>query len=316
MKRKKIKVILFPDMQVLDVVGPVAVFEAADRALPNGLGYDIEFIAAKVGLTTTSGCISLQSHKAFADIDLADVDTILVPGGSKGTPKAMGDIGLRRIISQANSRGVRIASVCTGSFILAEAGILEGRKCTTHWSEIQRFVTMFPKIKVLKDVVYHTEGHIWTSAGVATGMDMTLAMLSEDHGQSFALEIARDLVLYIARCGDVGQISEFVANQSSIDEKINALIIKIKTSPNGRYDITTMAEQCNMSPRNFSRKFKDIYGKTPAAMVREIRVARAEFHMKDERIDLKRIAQMTGFSSADVMQQAVKAVRQNRCPKP
>lgn len=314
MTRKKIKVALFPNIQVLDVAGPVSVFEAANRNLPDLLKYEIELIAEDGGLVATNGCISLQAQSAFADVDLKDVDTIVVPGGSRGTPRAMLDVGLRRLIVEADRQNIRIASICTGAFILAEAGILEGRKCTTHWSEIRKFRSMFPAITVLENVIYHNEDHIWTSAGVATGIDMALAMVSEDHSRSVSLDVARDLVLYMARSGNQDQISEFVMNQGSGERRLEELVLEMKASPNGNYNIDHMAEQCNMSVRSFTRKFKETYGKTPAAMVREIRVARAEFYIKTARLDKSKIAQVAGFSSADVMRQAIKSVHRDRGP--
>lgn len=312
MERKRIKVILFPDTQVLDVVGPVSVFEAADRNLPDTLGYDIELVAAEVGLVATSGCISLQAKEAFIDVNLTDVDTILIPGGSRGTPRAMLDVNLRQLIRSADKQKIRIASICTGSFILAEAGILDGRRCTTHWSDMKKFNTLFPSIPVLKDVIYHTEDHVWTSAGVTTGIDMALAMVSEDHSRSVSLDVARDLVLYMVRSGGQAQISDFVINQSPNDRCLEDLVLEMKTSPNGNYDVTCMAERCNMSVRTFTRKFKNNYGKTPAAMVRELRVARAELHIRNSGLDQKKIAQLAGFSSVDVMRQAIKSVHRDR----
>jgi len=311
-RKKKVKVVLFPETQVLDVVGPIAVFEAADRNLPDTLGYDIELIASKLGLVATSGCLSLQAHKTFGDVDLTDVDTILVPGGSKGTPRAMLDVGLRRLITAADQQNIRIASICTGAFILAEAGILEGRQCATHWSEMKKFRNLFPSITLLKNVIYHHEDHIWTSAGVATGIDMALAMVTDDYAKSVSMDAARDLVLYMARKANQNQFSEFVVNQLSSERCLEDLVIGIKTSPSGNYDVARMAEQCNMSVRTFTRKFKDSFGQTPSAMVREIRVAHAELLAKSTRLDQSKIAQLSGFSSVDVMRQAMKSVHRDR----
>lgn len=311
-KRKKIKMVLFPETQVLDVVGPVSVFEAADRNLPDPMGYEIGLVASVKGMVATSGCISFQAQEVFAQVDLNGVDTILVPGGGQGTPRAMLDRNLCEFIREADRRKIRVASICTGSFILAEAGILNGRKCTTHWSDIEKMRTLFPGVTVLEDVIYHNEDHIWTSAGVTTGIDMALAMLSKDYSSYVSMEVARDLILYMARPGQHDQISDLVTDQDSNERLMQQLVLDMHAAPNKDYSVDQMADRCHMSVRTFTRKFKESFEKTPAAMIREIRVERAGFYMESENLDLKKIAQLVGFSSVDVMRQAMKSTHRNK----
>lgn len=312
MKRQSLVVVLFPDTQVLDIAGPVSVFEGANTVLPKSMGYDIKLVASFAEWVQTSGCIAIKPHDYIQSISVEDVDTLIVPGGSKGTPQAMKDFCLRKLLSAADSRGVRIASICTGAFILANAGVLDGRKCTTHWAEMAYFRRLFPGIEVLTDVIFHNEDHVWTSAGVTTGIDMSLAMVARDFGQRVAQKVARNLILYMARPGHLPQISEFIGAVPSIDGKLEELVLDIKTKPAANHQVTHMAERCNMSVRSFTRRFKHIYGQTPAAMVREVRVARAEFYMQTTAYSQKRIANLVGFSSPDVMRQAINSVRRAR----
>jgi transcriptional regulator GlxA family with amidase domain len=285
-ERRKLKVVLYPNTQVLDIAGPVSVFEGADRLLPEGEGYEVSLVATGDAPVATSGCIAIAPHGRIAAEDLDGVDTLLIPGGSRGTPQAMRDRGLMDLVRRAAEQGVRIASVCTGAFILAKAGVLGDRACTTHWAEIGNFQRQFPHVPVLRDVIYHCEGGIWTSAGVATGIDMALAIVAEDYGQEISQQVARDLVLYLARPGDQAQISEFLRDAPPVDEKLSALVRQIRSNPAASLDVAAMAERCNMSPRSFTRHFKRCFGQTPAAMVREVRAARAEFYMANTRYNL------------------------------
>ncbi|WP_281173395.1 GlxA family transcriptional regulator [Leisingera methylohalidivorans] len=310
-ERRKIKVVMFPDSQVLDISGPVTVFEGANKLLPPALGYDVSLISPGGGPVATNGCIAIQAHGSVESEDLEGVDTLLIPGGSKGTPQAMRDPALRRLVRRANDKQIRLMSICTGAFVLAEAGILDNRQCTTHWAEIGNFRRLFPGVTVLTDVIYHTEDNIWTSAGVATGIDMALAIVAEDFGQDISQQVARNLVLYMARPGHLEQISEFLRNVPTQEEKFNELVMYIRTNPAANHDVNRMAERCNMSTRSFTRKFKTALGKTPAAMVREIRAARAEFYMKNTDYNQKRIAALAGFSSVDVMRHCMKAVQKD-----
>lgn len=222
------------------------------------------------------------------------------------------DIRLLKFIREANARRIRIASICTGSFILAEAGILNGRQCTTHWSDIDRLRALYPKVSVLENVIFHTEDHIWTSAGVTTGIDMALAMLANDFSQSVSLEVARDLILYMARPGQQHQISDLVTNHISNDRLLEELMLDMNALPSKDYSVESMAERCHMSVRSFTRKFKDTFAKTPAMMIREIRVERANFYIETENLDLKKVAQLVGFSSVDVMRQAMKSISRKK----
>ena len=303
---------MFPKSQVLDIAGPVSVFEAANAVLDKSIGYDVKLVSSSKTSMPTSGCISMDVHETYSSIEFSGLDTILVPGGSKGTPDAMRDTELREFIQEADRRRIRIASICTGSFILAESGILDGRKCTTHWSDLERFRKLFPHIEVLSDVIFHNEDHIWTSAGVSTGIDMSLEILARDFGNHTAKKVAQNLILYMARPGYVEQISDFISDLPSVQEKMQDLLVYIKTTPNLDHSVPSMAARCNMSTRNFTRKFKNNYGKSPAAMVREVRVERAEFYMEKTEYTLKRIANLAGFSSVDVMRHAIYAVRRDK----
>ena len=298
--RKKVKVVLFPGCQVLDITGPISVLESANRALPENLGYDISIVAAQADCQQTSGCISIKAQEALSEVDLDGVDLLVVPGGNPGTQQAMKDLALLNLIRCAHDRGITIASICTGAFILAASGILVGRNCTTHWSEIDHFRNSFPEIGVHNDVIYHCDGKIWTSAGVSTGIDMSIALVAQDYGTMIANHVARNLVLFAARPPKQKQISDLLCIAASPRQKLQELVLYVNTLPNSDHSVSSMAERCNMSPRNFTRKFKDEFDMPPAAMVRKIRLARARYLMEHTNYNVKCVAKLSGFSSVNV----------------
>ncbi|MEP3035397.1 MAG: DJ-1/PfpI family protein, partial [Pseudoruegeria sp.] len=280
----------------------------ANRALPENLGYDISVVATRAGSQQTSGCIAIQAQESISQVDLSGVDLLVVPGGNPGTQQAMKDRALLDLIRRAHDRGITIASICTGAFVLAASGILEGRSCTTHWSGIDLFRSRFPEVRVQKDVIYHCEDNIWTSAGVSTGIDMSIALVTQDYGSLIANHAARNLVLFAARPPKQKQISDLLSISASPRQKLQELVLYINTQPNSDHSVSSMAERCHMSPRNFTRKFKEEFDMPPAAMVRKIRLARARYLLEHTNHNVKCVAKLSGFSSVNVMRQCLNVV--------
>lgn len=298
LRKKNIKIVLFPNCLLMDVTGPVSIFEAANYVLPENLGYLISFIGTQNGVVPTSGSISIPVTGNVADETLEDVDLLLIPGGNPGTKEAMKNADLLNLIRKANDAHTTIASICTGSFILAQAGVLQNIKCATHWGEIKNFKKLFPKTNIQSDVIYQKEDNIWTSAGVSTGIDMALAIVAEDLGTEIALRVARNFVLHSIRPRNQEQVSELLEPPSCYRQKFYDLIIQINNYPSRDYSVIAMSERCGMSARNFTRKFQQEFNTPPAAMVRNIRLELARYYKETTKHNNESIAKLVGFSSA------------------
>jgi len=305
--KKTVKIVLFPGCQILDISGPIAVLEGANRVLPENLGYDLSVVAEQAGVQQTSGCLKIEADAAFDEVDLDQTDLLIVPGGWPGTEDAMKDRALLALIRGARDKRVAIASICTGAFVLAAAGVLEGHSCTTHWSDVDKFQKMFPDVSMITDVIFHRDAGIWTSAGVSTGIDMTLAMVAHDFGLSLSNQVAKNLVLFAARPAQQKQVSDLLKANSSTAQRLHDLVLYVNTHPNLTHTVPSMSEHCSMSPRNFTRRFKEEFDMSPAAMVRNIRIARARYLLENSNYSAKNVAKLAGFASVSVMRQSLNA---------
>jgi transcriptional regulator GlxA family with amidase domain len=305
-KKLRVAVIVFADAQILDIAGPVAVLAAANRLLPPNVGYEVTLASESVGPVLMNSPISLVVSASWADLSDADFDTLLVAGGMPGTVKALQSEPLSHLIRTAHESEKRIASICTGAFILAAAGILDNRKCTTHWQYLSQLRATFPSVKALDDVLFHVERNIWTSAGVTAGMDMTLAMVADDFGPEIALRIAKDLVMFVVRPGSLTQLSENLQMPVTQERKFRELMLWARANPAAKLDVVAMAERCNMSARNFTRRFREECGITPAKMVEDARVAAAQYYLENTELTFQRISTISGFPSKEAMGAAFK----------
>jgi transcriptional regulator GlxA family with amidase domain len=198
----------------------------------------------------------------------------------------------------------RVASICTGAFLLAEAGLLDGRRATTHWMFAKKLATRYPRVRVEPDQIYVQDEHVYTSAGVAAGMDLSLALVEEDFGGSLALQVARALVLFLRRPGGQAQFSALLSSQASDNKRLHELQVWMAENLDQDLSVENLASQVAMSPRNFARVFVRDTGITPAHLVEQLRVeaARRELEMTDQGLD--EIAAASGFRSAEVMRRA------------
>src|SRR5262249_1574814 len=212
----RVAALAFPDVQILDVTGPLEVFSRTARWLRehghrSDDAYQVEILGTERGPFAASSGIKLIADRGFAEVK-GGIDTLLIAGG-RGVAHHLKDRSLARWI-RAQARSVRrLASVCTGAFFLAEAGLLEGRRATTHWGCCSELARRYPGVRVEPDTIYVHEGSVWTSAGVTAGMDLALALVEEDYGREVALAVARELVVFLRRPGGQSQFSAQLAVQ-------------------------------------------------------------------------------------------------------
>src|SRR5579884_1234245 len=260
---RRIAILAFDDVQSLDVTGPVEVFSLAVRLA--GARYETSLVAAGTGPVRTSSGLTLVPDRALADFS-GPLDTLVVAGGW-GVRDAARDPETVAWVRAAAARSRRVASVCTGAFLLARAGLLDGRRATTHWSSCARLAREHPAVEVVTDAIYVRDGNVYTSAGVSTGIDLALALVEEDLGRRVALDIARSLVLFVRRPGGQAQFSATLAGQSASRPGIRELQAWISEHLDHDLSIPALAERAFMSPRNFARVFSREAGVTPGAYV-------------------------------------------------
>ncbi len=285
-----------PPVQILDLTAPYEVFARCG-------GYRVELISAASNDDVTSSC-GLIMHGAMDYRKLrGSVDTLLVPGGD-GAEQLLCDTAFLRWLHAMSRRVRRIGSICTGAALLGAAGILDGRRAVTHWKWCRRLAESFPKVSVERDPIYIKDGKVYTSAGVTAGIDLALALVEEDHGQKRALEIARDLVIFLRRPGGQSQFSSLLAAQVSARRPIEDLQAWIMENLNRDLSVEALAKQCGMSPRHFARVFAAEKRLTPGKFVEQSRVEAARALLESSNETIKEIAARCGFGSLDSMRRS------------
>jgi transcriptional regulator GlxA family with amidase domain len=291
--KRRIAMLAFEDVQALDVTGPLEVFSLANRLA--GGQYELELVAR--GPLTTSSGLRLEPHRLLSQAP-GELDTLMVAGG-RGVPPAVDDAELVAWIRAAAAHARRVASVCTGAFLLARAGLLDGRRATTHWSECAELAAAHPAIDVDPEPIFVRDGHIYTSAGVTAGIDLALGLVEEDLGRQAALVVARQLVVYMRRAGGQAQISAGLAGQSSATPPLGELQDWIAEHLDADLSVAALAERVFMSPRHFARMFKRELRATPGHYVEALRVERARTLLATTDMQLAEIAVRCGFGSAE-----------------
>ena len=297
----------YPGVQILDVTGPLEVFSRASRWLQDHRGraddaYVVEILGLERGPFRVSSGLQLVADRAYHEVE-EGVDTLLVAGG-KGTHQHDHDAAILTWLKRQAGRVRRLGSVCTGAFFLAEAGLLDGRTATTHWSECDDLARRFPRVKVEPDTIYVQHGRVYTSAGVTAGIDLALAMVEEDHGRDLALATARELVMFLRRPGGQAQFSAQLAVQFAEHEPLRELQAHILEHPGTDLEVATLARRAAMSPRNFARVFAREIGMTPARFVTSVRVETARRRLEESSDDLDAICEGCGFGSLESMRRA------------
>lgn len=294
-------VVVTPDqVQPLDAIGPVEVFHTASLVRGRAAAYAIEVVTPGGGVVTTRSGLRLLADPLPQNT--VTIDTLLVAGG-EGTRAAARDADLLAWVRTVAATARRTTSVCTGSFVLAAAGLLDGRRATTHWMWCDLLQRSFPEITVEPDPIYVRDGKLWTSAGVTAGMDLALALVEDDLGPEIALEVARRLVVFVKRPGGQAQFSAGLAAQAARRDPLRELQAWVVDHLDADLSVPALAQRACLSERQFTRAFKGETGMTPAAYVEALRVERARLLLHDG-ATVDEAARATGFRSAEVLRRA------------
>lgn len=294
---RRIGLLIFPDIQILDAAGPIAAFEIAGRYVEGA--YRLEVLAAEPGLVRSSSGAAMAADAFDATMSF---DTLVVAGGD-GTRAASHDPDLLAAVRRAAANARRVASVCSGAFILAAAGLLDGRRATTHWSRTRDFARRFPKVRLEADRIYVKDGRVWTSAGITAGVDLALAMIAEDLGETVARRTAQQLVVYHRRPGGQSQFSALL-ELGRPDARFAGLMSWARERLDEPLGVERLAERAAMSPRHFARAFAAEAGVTPAKAVERLRVEAARDRVEAGAEPIDRVAATSGFGDAERMRRA------------
>jgi transcriptional regulator GlxA family with amidase domain len=289
--------LIFPDFQILDATGPLSAFDIAGRFVPGA--YRLRLLAAEAGLVNSTAGAALQAE-AFAP--LPTLDTLVVAGG-EGVISASGDPHVLDFVRTVAQRAGRVASVCSGTYVLAAAGLLDGLRATTHWHRSADFARRFPKVRLEPDRIYIRQGAIWTSAGITAGIDLALAMIAEDLGEAVARRTAQQLVVYHRRPGGQSQFSALLELDAS-GGRFASLLSWARERLHESLNVERLADRAAMSPRNFARAFAAEVGVTPARAIERLRVEAARARVEAGREPVDTIAVSVGFGDPERMRRA------------
>ena len=292
-----IGVLIFPDFQLLDASGPISVFEIAARYARQTAS--IRVIAAQPGPVRSSSGAELLARKFGA---AGALSTLLIAGGEGVEAAARNDCTIGFVRSVAK-RGTRVASICSGAFVLAEAGLLDGRRATTHWQRTRQFLETYPNVKLEPDRIYVQDGQIWSSAGITAGIDLALAMVAEDHGEEIAQKTARQLVLYHRRSGGQSQFSSLLELKAP-SGRFGPLLSWAREHLDAPLTVEHLAEHAGMSTRHFSRAFIAETGTTPSKAIERLRIEVARQRVQASHEPIERVAESTGFRDPERMRRA------------
>ena len=309
MPRTRLILVLAVDgCQSLDVLGPVEVFDHAAREVPGA--YHVEVVGP-----TDTGAVTMSSGVRLGVAPLPEPpsrhDTLIVAGG-EGARAAVQDAAVVDWVARASGRARRTASICTGAYLLAAAGLLDDRRATTHWEFCDGLAESFAKVQVEADPLFVRDGDVWTSAGVTAGVDLALGLVEDDLGPEVALAVARQLVVFFKRPGGQSQFSNHLLSQFgsalSAQQAARPALRELQAWIAGHLDehlsVPVLAQRASMSERSFARAFRREVGQSPAVYVEALRIERARDLLVDGAPSLDGVARMAGFASAEVLRRA------------
>ncbi|MDB5951536.1 MAG: AraC family transcriptional regulator [Massilia sp.] len=305
----RVVIVGFPPAQMLDITGPLDVFAAANDAAASAgrpVPYTVELAAPQAGLLATSSGVPIHASRDVFDATL-DADTVLLAGGPGARRAAsVADPELVGALARLCDRVARVGSICTGAFALASTGALEGRRATTHWAHFDEFAAAFPNVLIDRDALFVSDGKYHSSAGVSAGIDSALALVEHDLGRAMALEVARELVVFLKRPGGQSQFSAQLAFDVGADDpdRFGELTHWIAAHLDGDLSVELLAGRSAMSERNFARRFIVAMKVAPGKYVQMLRIDAARRHLSDGDLPVARIAQRCGFASAEAMRLA------------
>jgi transcriptional regulator GlxA family with amidase domain len=305
MRTRKVAILGYEGAMALDIVGPFDAFCTAtfENCGETSKCYEVSVIGLSQRPFTTESGIVLQPRKTIADFQ--NCDTLIIPGGvGLRHPKVQSRVSAW--IAQIAPRVRRIAMVCTGVYGVAPTGMLDGLTVTTHWRHAEDLARKYPSLSVSADSLYCKQGKLYTCAGVTAGIDLTLALIEEDHGSAVALAVARELVVYLKRPGGQEQYSELLRFQTAARNRFSDLVGWIRTNLQENLTIDILADRVHLSPRQFNRAFREAFQTSPAAFVQELRLDEARVRLTASEESVGRIATSVGFENVDVFSRAFK----------
>ena len=307
-KSRRIVFTVYEGVSLLDLAGPLEAFRIADTFSPprgRRASYECIVVSSRGGRVMTADGVELYTTSARSAAK-GQIDTLVVPGGFL-VEDVTRDRALVQWIAKTADECRRVSSVCVGSFLLAEAGILDGRRAATHWMHAPLLASRYPAVTVEPDAIFVRDGRIWSSAGVTSGIDLALALIEQDGGRKLAMEVARMLVVYLKRAGGQSQYSALLAAQAqtqSDSDRFPELEQWIGEHLKNDLRIEALAERVNMSPRNFARQYAKTRGRTPAKAVEAIRIDAARRRLEETTDPIETIAESCGFSDEEQMRSA------------
>jgi transcriptional regulator GlxA family with amidase domain len=293
----RLGLLVFPSFQILDAAGPIAAFEIAARYAAGF--YAIETLSIGGGAVRSSSGVAVATDPADAT---QRFDTLMISGGD-GTREAAGEAAVLDFVRRAAAVAGRVCSVCSGAFVLAAAGLLDGRRATTHWSRTADFARRFPNVRLAPDRIFVRDGPVWTSAGITAGIDLALAMIADDLGEDIARLTAQQLVVYRRRPGGQSQFSALLELERP-DARFGALLGWARERLAEPLGVERLADRAAMSPRHFARAFAAETGVTPAKAIERLRVEAARERIESGPEPIDRIAERTGFGDPERMRRA------------
>jgi len=302
-----VAIVVFDGVQPLDVVGPHEVFAGANAVLAhrgsNDPRYRLVTVGARRGPVTSESGLQLVAASSIAALDPASIDTVLLPGGD-GVHVASTDRSLVSWIAQTGQHARRTVTVCSGTFLAAAAGLIDGRRVTTHWARGAQLAACYPDADVDIDPIYVRDGNLWTSAGVTAGIDLALALVEQDLGVDVAQTVARWLVVFLRRPGGQSQFATPVWTQPAEREPIQTAQALVHAEPGADWPVGVLAASVGLSARHFTRLFQHDVGVSPARYVERVRVDVARRLLESERSGVATIASRCGFGTAETMRRA------------
>ncbi|ABD88434.1 GlxA family transcriptional regulator [Rhodopseudomonas palustris] len=292
-----IGILIYPRFQLLDAAGPIAAFEIAGRLAQAPAR--IKLLATEPGPVRSSSGVEMLARGLRA---ASAMRTLIIAGG-EGVGVAALCPRTQAFVRAAARRGCRIASVCSASYLLAEAGLLDGRRATTHWGRTQDFLRRYPKVRLQPDRIFVRDGEIWSSAGISAGIDLALAIIAEQFGDKVAQDTARQLVVYHRRAGGQSQFSSLLELQAP-DGRFAALLGWVREHLDQTLTVELLAQRAGMSARHFSRAFIAATGSTPAKAVERLRIEVARSRVQESHEAIEQVARGTGFGDPERMRRA------------
>ena len=309
-ERRKIAALAYPGLQLLDIVGPLETFNlAAQQLIDDGdrldRAYEVLVIARDGAPVASMSGLSLAAARSLAD-PVDDIDTVLVPGALTGDASFFEDAEYIAWVQNARASVRRMCSVCSGALLLASAGVLDGKRATTHWMDAAELRDRFPQVRVESNQIYLEDGGVYTSGGITAGIDLALALIERDHSRRLALKVAKRLLVFLKRPGDQLQFNSFIAAQVQ-PSRFEALLDWITENLDQDVDTTELAERACMSERNFRRRFEAELGVPVRRYLSHARITKAQSLLETSSVPIASIANRCGFKSAAAMRYAFAA---------